>query len=418
MDFRLDWPQGEWNCLTTALARARNESLTLDVDLDTKLTFSWLSLLEKVFPRVGTLYLTGLPARFMHDDGNNEFPKLRKLGLTVKFDLLDMERIPPHTARLDWNSVFWIIGSSVPLHELSLTLDSDGDVFSSENISLIDPAELPFSLEELTTLTLKGGSLIAMIPLLRACTALSTLSISGVDLDAPVLVPSDDSNILLPSLQSLSLSGLYSTIIPSHLQCPQLRHIVVSGCCPLPSVVLQGILSRSDCAVQTLDMQFDTAPPPDSEKIWRDTLPLLIHLKTFTLRLGNARVTAETLPLLTQPNVFPLLSSLIVHITDSLDGVLLDESRSASKPLERDGPAAEAALEDFFDACIYKAGGGVLPSLDVLFLFASYRHIDYPGLFDPNGPVRQQESRLLARMRRWKAEGVHVKAAHGCYCEY
>ncbi|KIY63338.1 hypothetical protein CYLTODRAFT_426192 [Cylindrobasidium torrendii FP15055 ss-10] len=405
------------NCFSTALTRAGEEPLTLDIDLDSQETGNTLCSIADIFPRVETLYLTGLPARFNHaDSSDNWFPKLQRLGLTAKFGRIDFERTPYGQAMLlNWNAMLSIIRASAPPHELTLIHNLGDRIFSSSNI-VLNPSALSFSLTALTTVTLGGGSLGAMVPLLCACPALTTLSIRDIDLDyvtrtAPRVKPI----IVLPTLQSLNLSNIRTPSILSSFQCPQLEHLTAASYPPLEPIVLQEILSRSQCALQTLDVQVgESYLPLDSpqETTWRDMLPLLSRLRSLTLRLAGEKLTVRTLPLLMQPNGFPLLSSLIVHIRGSMEdlygGCTLGRN-IWSRPKE----TAEDALERFFEACVYKAGGGVLSSLEVNVMYPPFQMLDGYG----NGlgiSSLRQDSKLLARMRRWKAEGICVKASQRC----
>ncbi|KIY65789.1 hypothetical protein CYLTODRAFT_492033 [Cylindrobasidium torrendii FP15055 ss-10] len=403
----------ESNCMTTAISRAGQEPLTLDIDLHSPRGDITLDGLVNLFPRVEILYLTGHPVRLSNANESQRCPKLRKLSLTATLSQTDVEQLAPQ-ATLDWNNMLLIVGSSGPLQELTLKVDAINNWFENEVIPL-DPSRLPFPLEELTTLTLDcAGRFMTMIPLLRLCPSLFALAISHMDMGQSL--PSDDSIIALPSLQWLNLSNVGSASTLSRFWCPRLRHLRAINHSSLSSKALGRMLARSRCALQEFDIEFSesrssyqTPQSPEKLKRWQKILPLFRRLKIFYLRFGDTDIMARILPLFTQPNAFPLLSSLTVRINGSLDTMIENQNLPPTTPeiLKMQEIDAEAILGHFLDTCIHKADGGVLRNLNVHFLeSASRMFTNQQGVL-----LGRRDSRLLAQMRRWKTEGVNVKAS-------
>ncbi|KIY61372.1 hypothetical protein CYLTODRAFT_459911 [Cylindrobasidium torrendii FP15055 ss-10] len=394
----------EWNWMTTALTRAGEEPFTLDIDLDNTWGDGSLEGLYQLFDRVETLYLTGHPVLLSDDYNHHRCPELRKLSMTARISQFDIGRLPP-ASTLDWNDMFSNVSSSGPLQELTLRVDAAYDWFRDHDIPL-DPSQLPFPLQELTTLTLdRAGRFTTIIPLLCLCPSLSVLSISGMNMHwSTSMAPFDNSIIALPSLQSLELCDVESASILSRFRCPQLRRLTASEKFSLPLNALESMLSHSRCALQEFDIQYTNpwdhrGAPYSSKEIlaWQKILPLLCHLKIFTLRFTGMDLMSKILPVLAQPKAFPLLSSLIMHFNGYALGFIMKLQRSQKLELDAE------TLEHFLNACIHKADGSVLRNLDI--------HLHFLGIHIAQDMVsRWQDSRLLAQVRRWIAEGVNVEA--------
>ncbi|KIY63335.1 hypothetical protein CYLTODRAFT_426189 [Cylindrobasidium torrendii FP15055 ss-10] len=349
--FNRNEDQTRWNCLTTALSRTREEPLTLDIDLDGRnYPSKRLSDLKDVFPSVGTMYLTGHPGWFRrHASDQNIFPKLWKVGFTVVYGEDDFDWLPDGVQTLDWNTVLSIVGPSPPLRELTLDINTDRGVSPAEEDISLNLSEIPFSLGELTTLNLRTTSTVAIVPLLRACTSLSTLSIDGMygdesDYDGPM--------ITMPNLQTLRLSNLEPTI-PEYFQCPRLLHLAIDRGVSWSLDIFERILSNSHCVLETLRLHIacDVIDAGYTEEPRESTFSLCKNLKVLTLYF--------------------------------------------------DYPCKVENLEDILNACVYKSDGSVLPILTVRFLSDTCTNLNA----EENAG---RQALLHASVQRWREYGVHV----------
>ncbi|KIY63372.1 hypothetical protein CYLTODRAFT_140940 [Cylindrobasidium torrendii FP15055 ss-10] len=399
MELGLD-TRGRPNRITTTLTRAKNEPLTLDVDLDSKDPNDCLSGLGDFFPRVENLYLRGHPGRYRVYEGaenNNDFPNLRKLSLTMSIDEIDAVRLPddvPNTVY--WDRLLAIIQSCPPLQELELLLDIDDNVLRASDIHLqID--SLGFPLTELKTLTLQTGSLRCTARLLRHCASITELDLRScrVSDSATIRRP-----IFLPNLHTLRLDGAEK--VSSHLKCPALRHVINTGRQGIRIRRLHNTLVLSGCALESLDLVIDNyysrkQCPSDSD--WDALLPLLAGLRTLTLRVSDQE-DLETLSTLTRPNVFPSLETLNLRYKADF--------HSLAAPYKKD---ADIVIERFLEVCVHKVAGPRLRRLVVMFESRRGAAMN-KYLTSPDGPSPYKppfrESTLLARLRSWKAEGIWV----------
>ncbi|KIY63334.1 hypothetical protein CYLTODRAFT_426188 [Cylindrobasidium torrendii FP15055 ss-10] len=195
----------------------------------------------------------------------------------------------------------------------------------------------------------------------------------------------------MPNLQRLCLSNATDFSVLSCFQCPRLLHLTINDRFDECLYLSQRILSNSHCILETLCL-CDENEEESSVKATasHSILPLLNRLRTLELCSDYARVMVNALPLLTQPGCFPLLSSLSVDI-------YWDHPVSV--------PSDVKVLQDFFNACIYKLDGSVLPNVTVRFP----RPQDLTG----SNELAEQQAALRACLQRWKEDGVHVTASLG-----
>ncbi|KIY63375.1 hypothetical protein CYLTODRAFT_426165 [Cylindrobasidium torrendii FP15055 ss-10] len=407
MKLRLDSWDGKPNRLTTALTRAKNEPLTLDVDLDCKEPHHYLSGLSDLFPRVETLYLRGHPVRyetgeilaFEDVESKNIFPNLRKLSLTAKFNETNVDRLPDDVANtVHWDILLGIVQSCPPLQELELLLDVDNRIQWAPDIHL-DMENVHLVFEELKTLTLETGSLRCTALLLGQCASVTKLNLwTGSSLPEWETV---SETILLPNLHTLQLDNASQVL--EQLKCPALRHVNSEGWTSRTAQGIHDLLVRSGCVLESLELSINNygMVKLPSESKWDVLPPILTGLKTLTLHLHNWD-DIGVLSSFTHANVFPSLETLNLRYSHIFEDLTATNHGDADLIVER-----------FLEACVHKQDGSRLRRLVVMFEdfpehAAMRAFIAEGGEIGERIPPPSRESTLLQRLRGWKAEGVWV----------